>query len=149
MLGRASWWDGGRLEQLVRFVADPLRTVATRQVLAHSMHSGATEDHTAQGADHNSSDQAGPTAIRVLRTGEADDTTPRISRTLNAGLRPTMLKRDVRTHPPSASEIPVHSFRVASGQPDRTLRANRPTSNNQSDVPRVNAGSYSDLAHEI
>ena len=67
-------------------------------------------------------DQAGPTANRVRRTGEADDTTPRISRTLNAGLRPTMLKRDVRTQPPSASEIPVHP---------------------------INAGSYDELAHEI
>ena len=59
----------------------------------------------------------------MRRTGEADDTTPRISRTLNAGLRPTMLKRDVRTQPPSAFEIPAHSFRVASRQPDRQLRA--------------------------
>ena len=85
----------------------------------------------------------------MRRTGEADDTSPRISRALNAGLRPTMLERDVRTQPPSAFEIPVHSFRVASRQPDRQLRANRPTSNNQSDVPRVNAGSCDHLAHEI
>ena len=60
-----------------------------------------------------------------------------------------MLKRDVGTQPPSASEIPVHLLRVAGDRTDRTLRANRPTSHNQPDVPRVNAGSYSDLAHEI